>query len=101
MQRRAFLTGLAAAITAPAIVRAGVLMPIKAEPVLRAYLLPQTSLSLQSMTREAILLFRNKNLFLKEIERQYADLVPALDYRGRPYGWGDQVRIHLPLGAAA
>lgn len=29
MQRRAFLTGLLAAVTAPAIVRAGMLMPIK------------------------------------------------------------------------
>lgn len=103
LQRRAILTGLAALITAPAIVKVSSLMPVKAslqpEPVLalqqrlwfQEYQAKHTMLSLQEITRESIKLFCNSNAFLKQIDRQYeAEFAPS------GLKVGEMLRIRLP-----
>lgn len=80
--RRGFLTGLAAALAAPAIVRVSSLMPVKA-------LVPVTGnrnalLTIDMITREAVRLLTGPNQFLMDLAF----------YDGEQ--WNDTLRTRLP-----
>lgn len=74
LTRRGLIRGLGLLLAAPAIVRVSSLMPIRPE---RALLLPSsrvTLLTMSEITREAVRLFRNSNMFLQEMDEQYPNL---------------------------
>ena len=58
LNRRGFLGGLIASIAATAIVKAEILMPI------RSIIRPHIYLTLSQITREAVRLFHNSNMFI-------------------------------------
>lgn len=79
MNRRSFLTGIIAACAAPAIVRSGLLMPVKPqfEPFV-THLVPyselgSTSLTINQITREALRIFRSNIKFMPNLaeDRQW------------------------------
>lgn len=83
LSRRSFLSGLAA-IAAPAVITTpGLLMPLRGIVPVPALLPsswtnpgcvpPNTLLTINMITREAVQLFRNNNSFIQEIERQFAE----------------------------
>lgn len=75
LTRRGLLTGLVAFATAPAIVRAESLMPIKFVTPEITFALTNPSgnslLTINLITREAVRLFVNSNAFIKSIDEQY------------------------------
>jgi len=80
LPRRRFLTSLTALIAAPAIVRVSSLMPVRgweetlsSEEIIReAYgRLPNSLLTINAITREAVALFKRSNAFLVQIDREY------------------------------
>ena len=77
LARRSFLLGGLALLAAPAIVRAGSLMPIRGELLLAPR---NTYLTLSMITREAVQLFRYSNDFLVSIDRQYENAFLRTDY---------------------
>ena len=85
--RRDFLTGLISLVAAPAIVRAGSLMPIRGELLVKS---SNTLLTLNMITREAVRLFANSNKFLQSLD-EYDDL-----FKREQYVIGSQLRIRLP-----
>lgn len=100
--RRSFVTGALALVAAPAIVRAGSLMPVKV--TLQPW---QSEMALwfdQAMmiTREVVELSRNSNAFLKELDEQYAaDRAFMEADSGNSWQWdkakiGSTFRIRLP-----
>ena len=87
--RRGFIGGLLAAVAAPAIIRTpGLLMRLAPQPLL----LPEPRLlSLDEVTRTAMLQWKYSNGFLQSIESQYnAIFGKEGTLIGRP------LRIHLP-----
>jgi hypothetical protein len=70
LSRRGFFAGLAASLAAPAIVRAGILMPV------RAIAQPRV-LTIQEITRASVRLFVNTNAFLADLDRQQFALCEA------------------------
>lgn len=69
--RRGFITGMAALVAAPAIVRIESLMPMRslvpAIPLARG----NTLLSLNQITREAVRLWKNSNAFIHQLDDEY------------------------------
>lgn len=65
--RRGFITGLVALAAAPAIVRAGSLMRLPAARVLR----PNTLMTIDMITRDAVRRFRDCNELMLQVEAQY------------------------------
>lgn len=79
VSRRSFIGGPAALVAAPAIVKVASLMPVRSispEPEGMFILPPRgnTYLSINEITREAVRLFQETNLFLNKIDRQYDEL---------------------------
>jgi hypothetical protein len=105
--RRGFIAGLAGLIvTAPAIVKATSIMPVKAslQPILtlddwvgRLSVRPEWNVTLAEVTRDAVKRFRNSNSLLQRTARQYAE---DFDYvAGQQWAEakiGSQLRIRLP-----
>jgi hypothetical protein len=86
--RRRFLGGLIAAVAAPAIVRVDGLMRV------RGIVMPVPGrLTVRMITRDAVLMFRNSNEFLRNLDRQYDEEFAML---GAPIG--ASLRIRLPPG---
>lgn len=87
--RRGFLGGLAALVAAPAVVKVASLMPVRTivyGPTLAEYSGNQL-LTVDMITREAVRLFEQSNLFIQDItERQELRMAPN----------GDMLRIRLP-----
>ncbi len=84
--RRSILTGLVALVAAPAIVKVSSLMPVNAA------LQPRFDyMSLNEITREAVRLFKDSNVFLKELDAQYA--MDRMFYEGEQWDkvWLEQV----------
>jgi hypothetical protein len=73
LPRRKFLIGLASLIVAPAIVRVESLMPVSNRIIAPVILEPNLNslLSIREITIEAIKLFKNSNIFLEKIDREY------------------------------
>lgn len=69
VHRRSFLAGLGALIAAPAIVRPESLMALA--PTERILFPRNYGLEISRITREAVTLFKNSNVFLQEINDQY------------------------------
>lgn len=102
IERRSLLVGLAALITAPAIVKAGSIMPVNSKLVSKMtmdelvqwridqagaamerqladavmYGSGNSQMSVDQITREAVRLFKNSNSFIQGLDAQY-----ALDYK--------------------
>jgi hypothetical protein len=93
LSRRGLITGLIAFAATPAIVRASSLM--KVVPSLQ--LARNDWLTLSEINREAIQLWRNSNLFLHNIERQFQDSF-ALPKETQV---GTKLHIRLPDKVAA
>lgn len=68
--RRSFLAGLGSLLAAPAIVRAEILMPVRAIIAHRRYT-EGSLLTVDMIAREAVKLFTNCNRMLQDIELQY------------------------------
>ena len=78
LPRRRFLLGLSALIAAPAIVRATSLMPVKVVEENGAKSMicfPSVNglLTLSQITREAVILFKNTNMFLQRVDKIYGN----------------------------
>lgn len=68
--RRGLLQGLGMLLAAPAIVRAASLMPVRAFTVAPVgQMLNGGVLTMNEITREAVKLWKNSNLFLQQLER--------------------------------
>jgi hypothetical protein len=97
--RRGFLAGFGALlVAAPAIVRAGSLMPIAGEkfvsrPALVYSKELRTILTVRQITREAIRLFENSNEFLRDKEFFHSDAANGYNW---PAKIGTTLRIRLP-----
>ena len=91
LARRSFLLGGLALLAAPAIVRAGSLMPIRGELLtLDVWAQRNSLLTIDMITREAVRLWTNSNEFLRIIDREYDEqfrLAPRI---------GSQLLIRLP-----
>lgn len=95
--RRGFLLaaanfGLAAAgvIAAPAIIKATSLMPVRAWETDAITTYSRNSLlTINMITREAVRLFKNSNLFLQNLDAQYAEIYRTIDSHG--------LSIRLPI----
>lgn len=90
IERRAFLTGLISAIAAPAVVRAEILMPVRSimAPLI---LTPAMFMDLEAarianhnqyltmteITKHAVKLWKNTNLFINDTPTQYDTLFPS------------------------
>lgn len=88
--RRSFVAGLASLFAAPAIVSASSLMPVSSAvfaPTLRGSHL----LTPHMISREAVRLFCNTNMFIKNIDLQYDE---AFGIEGAKIG--TQLRIRVP-----
>ena len=85
LPRRRFLSGLVGLIAAPAVVKASSLMKIV--PLERRNEL----LTLNMITRETVRLWKNSNMFIQSIDKQYDDVF-AID--GMKIGAA--LRIRLP-----
>lgn len=92
LARRSFLAGFASLLAAPAIVKFEALMPVSAPRLLRAG--GNILLTPSMITRQAIKLFVESNLFIQEVNREYNVRFGVEDLRG--YRFGDHVRINLP-----
>lgn len=68
MNRRGFIGGLISVFAAPAIVRIDSIMPISSRLIIPTN---NSYLTIQIITREAIQLFKNSNLFIQNL--QYDD----------------------------
>jgi hypothetical protein len=100
--RRGFLGGLLALVAAPAIVRASSLMPVKVLPpkeVLDGLFVDEvypvtenTLLTVRQITREAIRLWKNSNLYMENIEGEYGRVFGPDDVK-----IGTRLRIRQPL----
>lgn len=108
LSRRGFIGGLLAVVSAPAIVRVESLMPVRAEIIRPTIEIISSNVALeigdvistvsadgyltvQSISREAVKLLANSNVFIKAIDEQY-DREFAANYARI----GDTVRIKLP-----
>lgn len=88
LSRRGLFRGIVGVLAAPAIVKAGLLMPVR--PL---FFPPKHKiLSIQEITRLAVRDWKNSNAFLQHIDRQYdaqfATSLPRI---------GATLRIRLPL----
>lgn len=103
--RRGFLGGLLAVIATPAIIRVAKLMPVKVMPSTEVLdelfideVYPVTGnnlLTIQMITREAIRLWKNSNLFMQNIDGRYDRVFGADDVK-----IGTTLRIRQPLSFA-
>lgn len=80
LTRRGLLRGLGGLICAPAIVRVTSLMPIR-EFLLPEPLLYPSALTIDMITREAIELWRNSNLFIQRAELQYEEVFRLIEVK--------------------
>jgi hypothetical protein len=74
--RRSFLTGLGALIAAPAVVHAGVLMPVRGVVIPTIDIIDHTYygpalMTVEEITREAARIFTSTNQFIKNLNAQY------------------------------
>jgi hypothetical protein len=103
LSRRGFLGGLLAVVSAPAIVRVESLMvlPVKQQIILPEFLPVDVSFTREALlrayienwnniTRQAVVLFKNSNKFIENIDMQY-DREFAKGSQ-----WGSELKIRLP-----
>ena len=91
--RRGFVAGALALMAAPVVVKASSLMRVAPTDIIR----PNSLMSVNEITREAVRLFKNSNVFIEEIERQYREAFEFYD--GAQWDSakiGTQLRIRLP-----
>lgn len=91
IERRSILKCLVGLVAAPAIIKVSSLMPVNAA------LQPNSMLTIDQITREAVRLFVNSNKFLREMDEQYREdyaFVAGEQWDGAKIG--DTLRIRLP-----
>lgn len=87
LARRGFIGGLAALVAAPAVVKVESLMPVRGVPLYSA----RNLLTVDMITREAVRLFVNSNVFIQSINRQYNE-----EFGVEGAKIGTTLRIRLP-----
>ena len=103
--RRGFLKGLLFVAAAPAVVRAASLMPVSAElggdtMTLGHLARANQYLTINDISREAVKLFSESNVFLREIDSQYERIGDTLRIRlPNDYQVRDLVRLDVAYGS--
>jgi hypothetical protein len=101
--RRAFLTSALSFLATPAIIRPGILMPVRprslvqlisATPNIQQVVNRTGLLTMNQITREAVRLWQNSNAFVENAEYEW----PGLFAAGQP-SISRSIRIRLPTGA--
>lgn len=87
LARRGFLLGLVSALAAPAIVRAGSIMPVRSLFVGRS----GRFLTTDMLTRESVKLWPNSNNFIRGIDEQFEE-----EFGRAGAKIGSSIRIRLP-----